>query len=112
MHIKPIDPRGAEWEADDPEYRVVFWSKSEEADGNTVWSTEEFEITGTGLDVADILSWAHEHSKESALVVIYIVAYGDGGRPGLVRLSGHEPDVYAQRLSIQAEPKGDSGRDL
>lgn len=102
MNIRPIDPRDIQWQIDDPAYRVTFWSERESTSGTPAWAASEFEVTGPGLEAEDVISWAREHGKDAAHTVVYALVDRRDGRPGLIRLTGREPDLEAHPVRVQA----------
>ena len=94
MKIRPIDPREAQWEVDDPKYWVIFWSERKAHEGTSFWISSEFELSGTGIQVDEVLAWARAEGKNSAAVVVYVVVDHCDSR-GLVKIAGVEPDLVS-----------------
>jgi hypothetical protein len=81
MEIRPVDPRDASWEEEQPTYRVYFW----EADG----ASSEHELVGA-TDVTEVLGWADEN-RGTRTYTAYLVGRDGGGQLGLARLHGADP---------------------
>lgn len=94
MHIQPVDPRDSRWQDDNPIFRVTFWTVHDDARGQPAYASAEYQITGEGVDVREVLSWAREMGNGSSATVIYVLVRDADDQPGLVRISGHEPNDY------------------
>ena len=81
MESKEVDPRTATWEDDHPTYRVYFWGEA--------MASYEYELTGAS-DVQEVLQWA-ENNRRGRTYTAYVVAMGDKGQDGIVRLCGADP---------------------
>jgi hypothetical protein len=85
MDARPVDPRDARWQVDDPAYRVTFWTAPHRPDA---WHAEEWELTGG--DVTDALAWIEEHGAGRRFT-IYTAQRAGNGELGIVRLAGIDP---------------------
>ncbi|MEI5101694.1 hypothetical protein RB200_28325 [Streptomyces sp. PmtG] len=86
MHVQGVDPRDTDWEHDDATYRAYFWDRT-----STV--SDEYEVTGA--DVEEVLAWVRAKAEETGSAYTLYVRVTDGGKPGLVRLSGVAGDPFA-----------------
>lgn len=83
MQARQIDPRDEAWEVKSPRFRAYFWSPR-----NGGWKSDEWEVDAS--DVAEAMNWAQEQSAGRDFV-LYASIPAQGGRVGLIRLSGSDP---------------------
>jgi hypothetical protein len=87
-----VDPRDISWEADEPEFRVLFYRPSiEQATAEkSMFSTAMYRLTG--CSVSEAVTWAQNNQRRehSDGYVLYVIARFNG-RVGAVRLEGIDP---------------------
>jgi hypothetical protein len=92
MDIRPVDPRGTEWELTCSSFRVYFWQAQPSPPGHPEqpggYRSEEFEVSG--VDVGKVLEWADATAPRGSTYTVYAVIE-QGGERGLVRLAGVDP---------------------
>ena len=97
MIVEGVDPRDTRWEVDRPVYRVYFWHQPGSAPGvvepHVMWHCDEQRVSDAS-DVEEVLGWARATARPDQTFVLY-VEQTDAGRPGLVRLSGTDPNAAA-----------------
>ncbi len=89
----PVDPRDAEWEVDEPAYRVYFWRQPVAPAGvrqeHMGYEFEEYRLSGAD-DVHEVLAWAAEHAQLARSFTLY-VEHRREERIGLIKLAGLDP---------------------
>ncbi|MFE6776415.1 hypothetical protein [Streptomyces sp. NPDC057702] len=86
MRVRGVDPRDTSWEQEDATYRAYFWDRS-------TGVADEYELTGA--DVGEVLAWVRAKTEETGSTYTLYVRVTDGGKPGLIRLTGVAGDPFA-----------------
>ncbi len=93
MKIKGVDPRGIEWEVDQPVYRVYFWYQPPPPPGilqqQMDYHCSEHRLEAA-VDVHEVIDWAAATARPEQTFTVYVEHLHDG-RPGLIRLAGRNP---------------------
>jgi hypothetical protein len=90
VDVRPVDPRDASWEINQPAYRVYFWRRVPQPIGLPMgFAAEEFEVTGA--DVRETIAWAEATAGSDRTYTLYAIAQLAEGELGLLRLAGADP---------------------
>lgn len=114
MRAEPVDPADVDWVANEPSYRVYFWTSWSEGKAPT---SEEWRIP-PGAELGEVLKWA-ELQREGRTYELFVEHSERRETPrgwetslGLIRLEGENPvrDRTSKALSFSRQTSEDRGR--
>jgi hypothetical protein len=93
VKVEGVDPRDAEWEVDQPVYRVYFWHQPPAPPGvaqeDVMYHCAEYRLTEVA-DLVEVLDWARRTARADQTFTLY-VEHRAAGRLGLIQLLGVDP---------------------
>jgi hypothetical protein len=86
------------WIADEPTYRVDFWTAVSPSDPDrgiaTGWKRDAYYVTEADAD--EVLAWSEADGRRA---VVYVVFARGEDEPGLIRLAGLDPTIPTTPIS-------------